>query len=1820
MSSPGSTQSKLPVTLLGSNAFGGRADADTSAAMVRAFLERGHNEVDTAYMYVDGQSETVIGGMGLAKTVQIATKANPWDGKTLKPESVRSQLDTSLKRLQAQSVDIFYLHAPDHENPIEDTLRACHELHREGKFKELGLSNYACWEVAEIYCICKHNGWIRPTVYQVSGFQEELYRCAWGTRTSVCKMLTFLDREHSWMLTFLDREPARSRQPSLCSDHLLVVSACHRTADQQVKLNTQAQKWVENLPDSETVQYEVVYSGGTGLVYVLGVVPHSHLTITAYNLEDGEIMKQCAVIVSDAPVQVSVEALWLESLKPGCAVVGDGVLVCADPASRSLYTLKLEEEHEQEMRQVLLQSLDVELSDGFQPRVLATQPSPARHPNAEFSLQLGPDHHILLQLGDDVIAPLRDFQQALLVSFATTGEKTVAVVMSPKNETAYSINLFSADSGRRLLETSTTFNLDPNGGKPERLYVHAFLKKDDSVGYRVLVQTEDHALILVQQPGRILWIREEALAEVVTMEMVDLPLTGTQAELEGEFGKKADGQEITLLSCAVIVSDAPVQVSVEALWLESLKPGCAVVGDGVLVCADPASRSLYTLKLEEEHEQEMRQVLLQSLDVELSDGFQPRVLATQPSPARHPNAEFSLQLGPDHHILLQLGDDVIAPLRDFQQALLVSFATTGEKTVAVVMSPKNETAYSINLFSADSGRRLLETSTTFNLDPNGGKPERLYVHAFLKKDDSVGYRVLVQTEDHALILVQQPGRILWIREEALAEVVTMEMVDLPLTGTQAELEGEFGKKAEHYPFLCLEREEYTVQRYWNRGCSMHSDSTLGILCGSMYDFTQMGCMFCDARQPRSLVKNEVTIETLARDEFNLQKMMVMVTASGKLFGIESSFGTILWKHFLQKVQPSSSFKLVVQRTTAHFPHPPQCTLIIKDKDTGLSTLHVFNPIFGKRSHITPPSLGRPILQSLLLPLMDQDYAKVLLLIDNEYKYQYWNTKSRRNEFSVLELYEGTEQYNSTAFSSLDRPLTPQVLQQSYIFPSAISQLEATITEKGITSRHLLVGLPSGAILSLPKMFLDPRRPEVPSEQSREENLIPYAPEMPIRSEWFINYNQTVTRAKGIYTAPSGLESTCLLFGIESSFGTILWKHFLQKVQPSSSFKLVVQRTTAHFPHPPQCTLIIKDKVTAFPSAKRVLQQLQEMASLVFFYLVDADQGKLSGFRLRRDLTTELIWEVVIPTEVQRIVSVKGKRANEHVHSQGRVMGDRSVLYKYLNPNLLAVVTESSDSHPERSFVGMYLIDGVTGRIIHEAVQRKARGPVYFVHSENWVVYQYWNTKSRRNEFSVLELYEGTEQYNSTAFSSLDRPLTPQYQYWNTKSRRNEFSVLELYEGTEQYNSTAFSSLDRPLTPQVLQQSYIFPSAISQLEATITEKGITSRHLLVGLPSGAILSLPKMFLDPRRPEVPSEQSREENLIPYAPEMPIRSEWFINYNQTVTRAKGIYTAPSGLESTCLVVAYGLDLYQTRVYPSKQFDVLNDDYDYMLISSVLFGLVFTTMISKRLAQDLTTELIWEVVIPTEVQRIVSVKGKRANEHVHSQGRVMGDRSVLYKYLNPNLLAVVTESSDSHPERSFVGMYLIDGVTGRIIHEAVQRKARGPVYFVHSENWVVYQYWNTKSRRNEFSVLELYEGTEQYNSTAFSSLDRPLTPQVLQQSYIFPSAISQLEATITEKGITSRHLLEMPIRSEWFINYNQTVTRAKGIYTAPSGLESTCLVVAYGLDIYQTRVYPSKQFDVLNDDYDYMLISSVLFGLVFTTMISKRLAQVKLLNRAWR
>ena len=141
------------------------------AAVTRAFLEHGHTKIDMAFVYSDSQSKTILGGLGLGlggsdSRVKIDTKANPLFGNSLKPDSLWFQLETSLKWLQCPRVDLFYLLMPDHSTPVEETLSACHQLHQEGKFLDLGLSNYATWEVAKICNLCKSNGWTLPTVYQ----------------------------------------------------------------------------------------------------------------------------------------------------------------------------------------------------------------------------------------------------------------------------------------------------------------------------------------------------------------------------------------------------------------------------------------------------------------------------------------------------------------------------------------------------------------------------------------------------------------------------------------------------------------------------------------------------------------------------------------------------------------------------------------------------------------------------------------------------------------------------------------------------------------------------------------------------------------------------------------------------------------------------------------------------------------------------------------------------------------------------------------------------------------------------------------------------------------------------------------------------------------------------------------------------------------------------------------------------------------------------------------------------------------------------------------------------------------------------------------------------------------------------------------------------------------------------------------------------------------------------------------------------------------------------------------------------------------------
>ena len=160
---------KPPGLILGTMTIGTQVDEGAADRMIGLFLEAGYREIDTARLYGKGATEELLGRVltgGRRQQLFLATKANPWTEGGLSPASVRGQLEASLRALQTDAVDLFYLHAPDSKTPIETTLAACQELYREGKFRELGLSNFAAWQVADIWHLCQDHNWVRPTVYQ----------------------------------------------------------------------------------------------------------------------------------------------------------------------------------------------------------------------------------------------------------------------------------------------------------------------------------------------------------------------------------------------------------------------------------------------------------------------------------------------------------------------------------------------------------------------------------------------------------------------------------------------------------------------------------------------------------------------------------------------------------------------------------------------------------------------------------------------------------------------------------------------------------------------------------------------------------------------------------------------------------------------------------------------------------------------------------------------------------------------------------------------------------------------------------------------------------------------------------------------------------------------------------------------------------------------------------------------------------------------------------------------------------------------------------------------------------------------------------------------------------------------------------------------------------------------------------------------------------------------------------------------------------------------------------------------------------------------
>ena len=143
----------------GTMQFGAGASKSDSAAMYSACREAGINFFDTAYVYNEGRSEEILGAL-IAKEredIILVTKAGAVGGSSAK--NIRSQLETSLTRMNQDFTDIFFLHRFDDDVPLEETFAELAALKEEKKYFQLGVSNFAAWQVMKAQGVAKLHGY-----------------------------------------------------------------------------------------------------------------------------------------------------------------------------------------------------------------------------------------------------------------------------------------------------------------------------------------------------------------------------------------------------------------------------------------------------------------------------------------------------------------------------------------------------------------------------------------------------------------------------------------------------------------------------------------------------------------------------------------------------------------------------------------------------------------------------------------------------------------------------------------------------------------------------------------------------------------------------------------------------------------------------------------------------------------------------------------------------------------------------------------------------------------------------------------------------------------------------------------------------------------------------------------------------------------------------------------------------------------------------------------------------------------------------------------------------------------------------------------------------------------------------------------------------------------------------------------------------------------------------------------------------------------------------------------------------------------------------
>jgi aryl-alcohol dehydrogenase-like predicted oxidoreductase len=169
----GNTGMRVSVIGMGTNRFGSLVSQEAVHDVIDASIDLGINFIDTADAYTGGNSETTLGHAlkGKWDKFVVATKGYfpVGDGVNDKGTSryhIQNTIENSLRRLQTDHIDLYYMHRWDVDTPIHETMRTLDDLVSSGKVRYIGASDYASWQLAKSNMLAEMRGWEKFTALQ----------------------------------------------------------------------------------------------------------------------------------------------------------------------------------------------------------------------------------------------------------------------------------------------------------------------------------------------------------------------------------------------------------------------------------------------------------------------------------------------------------------------------------------------------------------------------------------------------------------------------------------------------------------------------------------------------------------------------------------------------------------------------------------------------------------------------------------------------------------------------------------------------------------------------------------------------------------------------------------------------------------------------------------------------------------------------------------------------------------------------------------------------------------------------------------------------------------------------------------------------------------------------------------------------------------------------------------------------------------------------------------------------------------------------------------------------------------------------------------------------------------------------------------------------------------------------------------------------------------------------------------------------------------------------------------------------------------------